>query len=137
MDTMPEIFTTQLLVTAQQFVAHSSKPQDGKGFLNFHFEDNRKECLGASNESICWQASLTVKAFSSTNEKPDPATDLLLMEATASVKGEFTLSPMDPNTDLQTLAWYFDKTCKQKLLSKMRLLLLDTEFADIPLPDNA
>ncbi len=59
------------------------------------------------------------------------------MEATASVEGEFTIDPFDPDTDLKSLAWHFDEACKQKLLSKMRLLLLNTEFAHIPLPSNA
>jgi hypothetical protein len=134
---MPEIFTKKLLVTKQQFTSHNPKPQDGKGFVNFHFEDNRKDCLCETKDSVCWQATLTVKAFSSTNDKHDPATDILLMEATANVEGEFTIEPLNPDTDLQSLAWYFDETCKQKLLNKMRLLLLHTEFSQIPLPNNA
>lgn len=137
MSTVPEIFTNKLMVTSQKFFAHSSRPQGGKGFVNFHFEDNRKDCLCDPSESICWQASLTVKAYSSTNDKPDPAKDLLLMEANASVEGQFTIERLDSNTDLQELAWYFDEACKQKLLSKMRLLLLDTEFSSVPLPNNA
>lgn len=137
MSTKSEVTIQKLLVTSQSFTAHHAQPKEGKGFLNFNFEDNRKNCLCEATESICWQASLTVKAFSSTNDKPDPATDLLLMEATANVEGEFTIEPLSPDTDLQSLVWYFDETCKQKLLSKMRLLLLHTEFAQIPLPNNA
>lgn len=137
MSTKHKASTKKLLITGQHFTAHNFKPTDGKGFVNFRFDDNRKECLCEPNDSVCWQASLTVKAFSTTNDKPDPTKDLLLMEATASVEGEFTIDPLDPDTDLQSLAWYFDEACKQKLLSKMRLLLLDTEFAHIPLPSNA
>jgi len=135
--TMPKIFTKKLRVTAQQFTAHNPQPKGGKGFVNFNFEDNRKECLCDLGESVCWKASLTMKAFSSTNGKPDPEKDLLLMEATASVEGTFAFKDSVDVENLKSFVWHFDEVCKQKLLSKMRLLLLDTEFAHLPLPGNS
>ena len=112
MNTTSEVSTRTLLVTKQQFTAHNSKPKDGKGLVNFHFEDNRKDCLCEPNDSVCWQASLTLKAFSSTDTPPDPAKDLLLMEAIISVEGQFIVKPLDSATDLQSLAGYFDEVCK-------------------------
>ncbi len=136
MSTGSKLSMNKLLVTSHRFTAHNSKPKEGKGFINFHFEDNRKDCLCEPNGSICWQATLTVKAFSGTGSQPDPANDLLLMEAVVSVDAEFTAEKLDSTDSLQSFAWYFDDTCKRKLLSKMKLLLLDTEFANVPLPNN-
>jgi len=135
-NTKPKIFTKKLLVTAQQFTAHNPQPKGGKGLVNFNFEDNRKDCLCEPAGSVCWKASLTMKAFSSTNGKPDPEKDLLLMEATASVEGHFVFKDSADVKILESFVWHFDEVCKQKLLSKMRLLLLDTEFAHLPLPGN-
>lgn len=137
MSTKPEITIQKLLITSQKFTPYKSVPPEGRGFVNWHFEDNRKDCLCESTDSVCWLASFTVKAFSGPGKQPDPAKDILLMEATASVEGEFSVESLTPDTDIQSLAWYFDETCKRKLLSKMRLLLLDTEFASIPLPSDA
>ncbi len=135
MNTKPDLTAHLLQVTSQKFISHNSKPEEGKGFVNFHFNDNRKECLCDPADTICWQASLTVKAFSGAGERPDPEKDLLLMEAAASVEGHFALA--DTADGVEPLAWYFDEVCKQKLLGKMRLLLLDTEFSSLPLPGNS
>ncbi|MDF7806063.1 hypothetical protein P4E94_01350 [Pontiellaceae bacterium B12219] len=137
MNTKPDLSVHQLRVTQQTFISHNSKPAEGKGFVNFHFNDNRKECLCDPAKTICWKASLVVKAFSGTGEQPDPEKDLLLMEATASVEGQFELSESADFDEIAGLAWYFDEICRQKLLSKMRLLLLDTEFAGLPLPGDS
>ncbi len=137
MNTKPDITAHLLRVTSQKFTSHNSKPEGGKGFVNFHFDDNRKDCLCDPAESVCWEASLTVKAFSGTGDRPDPETDLLLMEATASVEGHFALADSATVDGIESLVWYFDEVCKQKLLSKMRLLLLDTEFSNLPLPGNS
>lgn len=136
MNTTPEIVIQKLLVTRQTFTARHTQPKKGKGFVNFTFKDNRKDCLSEPATSVCWQASLIMKAFSGTNDRPDPEQDLLLMDAVVSVEGEFSVGSPHSAKDLQSMAWYFDDTCKRKLLGKMRLLLLDTEFAQIPLPGN-
>ena len=136
MNTTSERVTKKIRVTSQQFTAHNSKPEEGKGFVSFQFEDNRKKCLCEPNETVCWQASFKMKAVSGTKSKPNPSTDLLLMEAGVTVDAEFCVKKVDSADALQSMAWYFDEVCKQKMLSKMQLLLIDTEFANIPFPGN-
>jgi hypothetical protein len=135
-NTKPELSIKKILVTSQRFTAHNTKPREGKGYVSFHFEDNRKDCLCELSNTICWQASLTMKAVSSTGDKPDHTKDLLLMEAIISIDAEFSIGSLDSTNTLQSLAWYFDEVCKQKLLNKMKLLLLDTEFANISMPSQ-
>lgn len=134
MNTKPEVYVKRSKITGQRFTAHNPQPGDGRGFINFNFEDNRKDCLCDTGDSICWNASLTMRAFSGTGEVPDPEKDLLLMEAIIELESEFAVSSMSPGDSFESSAWYFDEFSKQKLLGKMRLLLLDTEFSQIPLP---
>jgi hypothetical protein len=134
LNTRPEVHVKHTKITGQQFIAHNPQPDNGRGFINFNFEDNRKDCLRDAGDSVCWNATLTMKAFSGTGDAPDPEKDLLLMEATIELESEFAVRPMNPGDSFESSAWYFDEFSKQKLLGKMRLLLLDTEFSQIPLP---
>lgn len=136
MSTKPEAYLKRTKVTGQRFVAYHPQPENGRGFINFAFEDNRKNCLGKNGDTLCWTASLTMKAFSGEGDKPDPDKDLLLMEATIELETQFGVNAGEPETSAESLAWYFDDVSKQKLLGKMRLLLLGTEFSRIPLPGN-
>ena len=134
MNTKPEMIQKKLTLVEQRFVAHNSQPEEGQGFISFSYEDNRKECLCELSDTIVWEASLVLKAFSGEGIRPNPEEDLLLMEAEVAVEGEFLVGEKKTADDLQSLTWYFDDVCRYKLLSKMRLLLLDTEFAQLPLP---
>lgn len=120
-------------VTGQRFEAHNPQPENGRGFLNFAFEDNRKDCLCDESDTVCWAASLTMKAFSADSGTPDPEKDLLLMEAAIELEVQFAIGAEESP---ESWAWYFDDFSKQKLLEKMRLLLLGTEFSRIPLPGH-
>ena len=136
MSTKPEVYMKRTIVTDQRFEAHNSQPENGRGFINFAFEDNCKDCLYANSDSVCWTASLTMKAFSGEGDAPNPEKDLLLMEASIALEAEFAVNALNAEKSVESLAWYFDEFSKQKLLSKLRLLLLGTEFSRIPLPGN-
>ncbi len=136
MNTKPEVYAKRAKVTSQRFEAHNPQPANGRGFINFSFEDNRKDCLCEAGETVCWTASLLMKAFSGTGTAPDPEKDLLLMEAFIELETEFAVAGQNPDSSVESQAWYFDEFSKQKLLAKMRLLLLDTEFSQIPLPGS-
>lgn len=136
MNTKPKVYIKRTKVTAQRFEAYNPQPENGRGFINFSFEDNRKNCLCNAGDSIYWTASLTMKAFSGTGDSPDPEKDLLLMEATIHLETEFVFNGTDRDTSPESHAWYFDAFSKNKLMDKMRLLLLGTEFSRIPLPGN-
>jgi hypothetical protein len=134
LSTKPEVHVKRTKITNQRFEAHNPQPENGHGFINFAFEDNRKDCLCEAGDTICWAASLTMKAFSGTGTAPDPEKDLLLMEAFIELETEFFVAGQNPDSSVETQTWYFDEFSKQKLIGKMRLLLLDTEFSRIPLP---
>lgn len=136
MNIMSEITLKKTRVVEQHFTAHHTQPDNGRGFINFSFDDNRDDCLCAPSDMVCWKASLTMKAFSSMSDQPDPQNDLLLMEANIALESDFAVGELDPKDSLVSVAWYFDENCKQQLLGKLRLLLLDTEFSRIPLPGN-
>jgi hypothetical protein len=78
-------------VTGQRFEAHNPQPENGRGFLNFAFEDNRKDCLCDESDTVCWAASLSMKAFSADSGTPDPEKDLLLMEAAIELEVQFAI----------------------------------------------
>jgi hypothetical protein len=133
LNTKPEVCVKRSKITGQRFSSYNAQPNNGRGFINFNFEDNRKDCL-LDARTIRWNSSLTMRAFSGTGDVPDSANDLLLMEASIELECEVVLGPMSSDSALESSIWYVDEFSKQKLLGKMRLLLLDTEFAQIPLP---
>jgi len=137
MSTKSDIPVKKLAVTEQHFLAHKPQPKKGNGFANYGYSDNSKECLGSLSDIVRWDATLTMKAYDSIGEKPDPEKDVLLMEALIRVSVEIaTEGKFETVEELQNQAWSFKMLCQHQLLGQLKLLLLGTEYAHIPLPGS-
>ncbi len=128
----PTVKTRSIIVTEKKFKALKLLPEGGNGRVTFHFEDNSKNC-NEQGGKFCYCAGLTVHAFERIATEKDESKDPMLMEAIIQVEAEFAL---DGAQKIDDLVWHIDSLCKHKLLWKMRDMLSDTAFSQIPVPSS-
>lgn len=132
----PNIQLLQSIVTNSRFERFESQPTAGRGYINWQFGNNSKDCECDKEGLLRWEAFCTLKLFNSEKEKDfDPDVDQCLMET--SVSFLFVFKPEEALLSDDTwreYEWFFDFTARQRLGIKIRDLLKDSEFYQIPIP---
>lgn len=132
----PDIQLLQSIVLNSHFERFESKPVEGHGYVNFQFGNKSKDCKCDENGLLHWEAFCNLKLFNSeTGKEFDPENDLMLMES--SVSFLFVFKPEESlllNDAWREYEWFFDFHARQRLGVKLRDLLKDSEFYQIPIP---
>lgn len=129
----PPVKLVSSTVVEQGFISHGNLPSGGRGSITLQLDDNPDDCSSAAGKKLSWNVGMTLKAYQMSGDEPDSEKDKLLMEAKIRQEAVFELSGDD---EASSLYWHMQALCRQKLLSRMRLLISETDFAQVPLPNS-
>lgn len=133
---VPNIQLLQSIAINSHFERFEGQPPEGRGYVNFQFGNNSKDCECDKDGLLHWEAFSTLKLFSSEKGKDfNPETDQCLMETSVSFLFVFKLEEaMRSNDAWREYEWFFDFQARQRMGVKFRDLLKDSEFYQIPIP---
>ncbi|MEN8254670.1 MAG: hypothetical protein ABFR33_04290 [Verrucomicrobiota bacterium] len=132
----PDIQLLQSIVLNSRFERFENQPMEGHGYVNFQFGNNSKDCKCDKNGLLHWEAFCNLKLFNSeTGKEFDPENDKMLMETSVSFLFVFKPEEALRSDDAwRGYEWFFDFHARQRLAVKLRDLLKDSEFYQIPIP---